>query len=219
MAVRAASPNPPLAFALLRRGEFTGPLGSINSKVLQTQLAQADGLFDQEHWDEAIAIYRDLVAKTPALVPIVDPQMAAAYRNKHDDAAALAVYEEMLKRDPSSEQAVLGISAVAMGRGDAQTADDVLTKAALAAAPKRGVFYGLAEVKMARGDAGGAATWFRKAADADAAWGKPLYQLGVAALNGGDRPAATTLLGQVIAVDPESPEAALARTTLERLGR
>ena len=57
----------------------------------------------------------------------------------------------------------------------------------------------------------------KKAAAADPIWGKPLYQLGLDAIKKGNNSDATTLLTQVIAVDPTSPEAALAKSSLELL--
>ena len=66
---------------------------------------------------------------------------------------------------------------------------------------------------------GQAWSWFQKAADMDPAWGKPLYKLGLCALKQGDKQGATKLMDQAIAVDPVSPEAALAKATLDSLNK
>jgi len=66
-------------------------------------------------------------------------------------------------------------------------------------------------------DADKAAQWYRKASAADPIWGKPLYKLGLDAMKKGNNSDATKLLSEVIAVDPTSPEAALAKSSLELL--
>jgi hypothetical protein len=72
---------------------------------------------------------------------------------------------------------------------------------------------------MSRGQSADASGWFMKAAAADTAWGKPRYRLGELALAGGDTVRGAALMDEVIAVDPESPEAALARAALDQLKR
>ena len=62
-----------------------------------------------------------------------------------------------------------------------------------------------------------AARWYEKASAADPYWGKPLYKLGLLAAKKGDGASASKLMDQVIAVDPSSPEATLAKTSLDSL--
>jgi Tfp pilus assembly protein PilF len=102
-------------------------------------------------------------------------------------------------------------------RGDNKAAEDALMKAAQGAAPSRDVLFSLGEITLARNDADEAARWYQKAAAADPYWGKPLYKLGLLAVKKGDTANATKLMDQVIAVDPASPEAALAKTSLDSL--
>jgi Tfp pilus assembly protein PilF len=102
-------------------------------------------------------------------------------------------------------------------RGDSKGAEDTLTKAAQGAGAGRDVFFNLGEVVLARNDADEAARWYQKAAAADPNWGKPLYKLGLLAVKKGDTANASKLMDQVIAIDPTSPEAALAKTSLESL--
>jgi tetratricopeptide (TPR) repeat protein len=217
MAVRMGAPNPPIQFVLKKTGNANfGALGGIASKDLQTQLAAADGLFKQSRWDEAIAAYRTVLEKAPPLTSI-NLQIAAAFRNKKDYAAATAAYEAVLKADPDNERAAVGIAAMDLERGDSKSAEDALLKAAQGTSPGREVFFNLGELTLARNDADEAARWYQKAATADPYWGKPLYKLGLLAVKKGDAANASKLMDQVITVDPASPEAALAKTSLESL--
>jgi Tfp pilus assembly protein PilF len=217
MPVRMGAPNPPIQFVLKKTGNANfGALGGITSKELQNELAAADALFKQARWDDAINAYRSILDKAPPLSAI-NLQIAAAYRNKKDYAAAMAAYDAALKSDPGNQKAIIGIATLSLERGDNKTAEDTLMKAAQGPGTAREVFYNLGEVTLARNDADAAAQWYQKAATADPNWGKPLYRLGQLAVKKGDTTNASKLMDQVIAVDPSSAEATLAKTSLDSL--
>jgi TolA-binding protein len=217
MAVRTGSPNPPITFALRRTGPaWTGAMAGIAAKDIQSDLTAADALFNQKKWDEAIAAYRAIAGRSPAL-SVINLQIAVAYRNKKDYDGALAAYNALLAIDPNNEKAKVGISLTSLERGDVQTAEDTLLKAASASSAGRDVFYNLGELKSSKRETDEATKWYEKASTADPSWGKPLYKLGMLALNKGDTQNAAKLFDRVIAVDPISPEAALAQASLDRL--
>jgi tetratricopeptide (TPR) repeat protein len=214
--IRATTVNAPLIFTLEKRGIVVGALGGVTAKELQSQLAAASTLFNQEKWDEAIAAYRGILERTPALT-MINLQIGAAFENKKDYASAIAAYNDLIKSDPTNQQAVVGLGSALLAKGDAAAAEQTLMKATESANPSRDVFYSLGELKTARGEADQAAAWYKKAAESDPSWGKPLYKLGMAALTSGDKPTASALLGKVVLVDPESPEAALAKTAIDQI--
>src|SRR5688572_7332339 len=217
MGVRFGSPNPAMTFTLRKNGPLpTAPLGNVAARDLQTQLSAADALYSQQKWDEAIAAYKAIVTKTPALSAI-NLQIAASYRNKKDYDNAVAAYEALLADDPANDKAKLGIAAVSLERGDSARAEATLSAAAEDGSAGRDVYYNLAELKSSKGDSDEATRLYRKALDADPSWGKPRYQLGLIAIKTGDRAAAVRLMTDVVTVDPTSSEAALARTALEQL--
>jgi tetratricopeptide (TPR) repeat protein len=218
--VRASSSqNPPLVFALRRTGPgSSGPLGNRTPKDLQADLAKADALFNEGQFDEAIAAYRTIMAKTPAL-SVINLQIAAAYRRKQDDSGALAAYTALIDSDAMNEPARIGIASINLDRGDLSAAEEVLKPGAEAAAPGAELLLTLGEVKAAQGNGPEALAWFTKAAAADVAWGKPLYRLGQLSLARGEKDAAAVFLNRAIAVDPISPEAALAKAALDELNK
>ena len=219
MGVRVGAPNPPLLFELRRNGpEATGALAGITAKDLQADLAAADALFNQQKWDEAVAAYRAIMKKTPTLT-VINLQIAAAYRKKKDFDAALGAYSALLDIDQNNEKANVGIALTNLERGDATAAETVLQKAANGPAAGRDVFFNLAEVKASAGQLDEAAKWYEKASATDPSWGRPLHRLGMLALQKGDKAGATKYLALVIAVDPVSAEAALAKATLDQLNR
>jgi Flp pilus assembly protein TadD len=217
--VRTGGPNVPINFQLKHTGvAFFGALGGVVNKDLQQQLADADGLYAQEKWDDAIAAYREILARVPVLTAI-NLQIASAYRHKKDYDAAVAAYNEVLKAEPDEDRARIELAMTALERGDVSTAESTLLAAADRPDAPREVFYSLGEVKLAASDADGAASWFEKASAADPFWAKPLVRLGEAAIRKGDTAGAAKLLTRAVEVDPTAPEAATAKTVLASLNK
>jgi predicted Zn-dependent protease len=215
--VRFGSPNPPLTFTLRRNGPGAdAPLGSISARDLQAALAGADALFNQQRWDDAIAAYRAVMTRTPAL-SVINLQIGAAYRAKKDYDGAVEAYSSLLAVDPQNQKAHVGIALANMERGNVDAAEAGLLKAAAEPGAGPDVYYQVGEVKLTKGEPEQAAQWFEKAAAADGSWGRPVYKLGVIAMEKGDTEAAAAHMTRVLAVDPVSPEAALARTALNQL--
>jgi Tfp pilus assembly protein PilF len=158
------------------------------------------------------------MSRAPSL-SVINLQIAAAYRQKKDFDAAIAAYNELLKSDPSNDKAHVGVGMALMEKGDGPGAERTLEAAAQMPDAGRDVLFHVGEVKYAKGDTDEAMRWYRKAADADPYWGKPLYKLGLCAVKKGDKAGAAKLFEQVLAVDPVSPEAAMAKTTLDSLNK
>jgi tetratricopeptide (TPR) repeat protein len=212
------APNPPLTFTLRKGGGGPAPsaLGSLAAKDLQVELASADQLYNSQRWDDAIAAYKAIMAKAPAL-SVINLQIAAAYRNKKEYDNAIAAYNDLLKVDPNNDKAKIGIGMTNLEKGDLQAAEDTLTKAADSPTATREVFYNLGEVKFAKGQTDEAAKWYEKAVEKDSTWGKPLFKLALVQLNKGDKDATIKALERVIAADPTSQEAAQAKAVIEQL--
>ena len=177
------APNPPLHLHD-EEGRRRGPssaLGSTAAKDLQADLQAADLLYNAQKYDEAIAAYRAIMAKAPAL-SVINLQIAAAYRNKKEYDNAIAAYNDLLKADPNNDKAIVGIGMTNLEKGDLKAAEDTLTKAAQGPKPTREVFYNLGEVKFAKGQTDEAATWYQKAVG-------PRSVVGQADLQAGARPA------------------------------
>lgn len=214
--VRVTTPVAP-AFTL-RRAPLPPPsiLGNVGAKDLQAELKNAGQQFDAQQWDQAIATYKNILARAPAL-GVLDLQIGAAYRNKKDYESAIAAYNDLLKSDPSSDKARVGLALTYMEKGDLASAESTLTAAAQAPGASKEVLYNLAEIESARGKTDDATSWYQKASATDPNWGKPLLKLGMTALQRGDRANAATMMQRVVAVDPTSAEAAQAKTVIEQL--
>jgi len=216
VSARMNTVNASLTFTLRRTGPLAGPLGSIAAKDLQADLSQADALFGQQQWDDAIKAYRDILAKAPPLSAL-NLQIAAALRRKGDYDGAITAYNELLKTDPTQQRAYVGIGDTHIQKGNPAAAETYWTQLADAGTAGRDVFFSLAELASSQGKADTAARWYTRAATADPSWGKPLYKMGMSAIDKGDKTAAQEYLTRAITVDPTSPEAALAKAAVDRL--
>lgn len=217
MQIRMGSPNPPVTFVLKKTGVANfGALGGITNREIQLGLDTADRAMAEGRFDEAIAGYREVMARSTALT-VVNLQIAAAQRSKKDYVAALATYDELLETDPANAKAHVGIAETHLERGDATAAEAQLAKAAAADGAGREVLFRFADMKFEQKDTTTAAQWYEKASTADPYWGKPIYKLALCAMQTGDVSEAARLMARVIAVDPGSQEAALAKTSLESL--
>ena len=212
--VRATTPSTP-ALTLRRAPQApVSALGSVGVKDLQADLRAADQQFSAQQWDQAIASYRSILARAPAL-SVVNLQVGAAYRNKKDYDNAIAAYNDLLKADPNSDKARVGVGETYMEKGDLAAAANALNPSTAGASKE--VLFTLGEIEAARGNTDAAVQWYQKASADDPNWGKPLLRLGLTSLKKGDRTDAAAQLQRVMAVDPTSAEAVQARTALEQL--
>jgi len=81
-----------------------GPMADVDAAALQQQLARAAQLDEAGRLDEAIAAYREVLDRVPAL-STVHLQLGALFERRHDTTAAAAEYQAMLKADPANVKA------------------------------------------------------------------------------------------------------------------
>src|SRR5687768_4310833 len=100
LSVRLGGAAPNLDVKLDRREspEAFGALAGIDSKSLSSQLAAAAVLYDEGHYDQAIAAYREIRSRAPAL-SLVNVQIGNSHLAKKSYAEAEAAYQEALKSD------------------------------------------------------------------------------------------------------------------------
>jgi len=214
--VRAINANPPFAFTLVKAAVAPSALGSLDAKNLQTQLAAADGLYNGQRWDEAIAAYRAILTKAPAL-SVINLQIASAYRSKKEFDSAIGVYSELLKADPMNGRAKIGIAMANVEKGDLDAAERTLEVAAETVGATSEVFCSLGDVKLAKSKTDEAVRAYQRASQADPTWGKPVFALGRVAMSRDDKAGALTYFERAVDVDPTSPEAAQAKAAIEQL--
>ncbi len=216
--VQSVGSNAPLEFRLVRRTapQDRGVLAGVNASDIQAAIDGADAHMQAGRYDEAIAEYRAVLGKAPALTAI-NIQIGRAHRLKRDYDSAIALYQQWRASDPTNERAAIELGMTYLETGDAVRADATLSAAAQAPSAGTEVFFSLGEAKLAREMRDEATLYYKKAADADPSWAKPLLRLGLIAAYKGDRQGAARYLERVLVLQPTSDEASQARTVLDQL--
>jgi tetratricopeptide (TPR) repeat protein len=211
------APMPPVDFVLAPGASGpAGALAGVNTKELQAELQKAMDLANGGQHDAAIAAYNAILTKTPALT-MINGQIAVVQRLKKDYDGAIASYQKVIAADPNNDRAKIDIGMTYLEKGDFANAEKSLLEVSTSVNANREVFYNLGEVKFAKGETDEAVKYYQRAVDMDANWGKPLFKIGLARLQKADTAGAIEIMNKVIAVDPNSAEAAQAKALIEQL--
>lgn len=133
LAVRLTGPAPSLDVKLERHEspEAFGALAGVDSKTLSSQLASAAMLLDEGRYDQAIAAYRDIKLKAPALT-LVSLQIGNAYLGKRSYGEAEAAFQEILKSDAEDANGLFAMGVVREAQGNTAEAQNWYQKASAA---------------------------------------------------------------------------------------
>ena len=168
--VKLTAPPPNLDVKLDRREtpELFGALAGIDSKSLSAQLAAAAVLYDEGRHDQAIAAYREIKAKVPALT-YVTVQIGNSYLAKKQYSEAEAAFQEVLKGEPEDSNAMFAMGTLREAQGNAAEAQNWYQKASAADAVWTRPLMKLAALAAAGGDRAGASRLLARVVDLDPA--------------------------------------------------
>jgi tetratricopeptide (TPR) repeat protein len=113
LTTRALGPNPSIDFALDPSTDLSprGPLANLDARALEQQIDAAEALEKSARLDEAIAAYRDILARVPVLTS-VHLELGVLLERTGDRAAAATEYQAALQADPGSARARSGLDRV-----------------------------------------------------------------------------------------------------------
>jgi tetratricopeptide (TPR) repeat protein len=170
LAVRLTGPAPNLEVKMERdeAPEAFGALAGVDSKALSAQLASAAALLDEGRYDQAIAAYRDVLAKVPVLT-LANLQIGNAYLGKRSYAEAEVAFQEILKSDAEDANALFGMGAVREAQGNSAEAQSWYQKAAAADVTWTRPLMKLAALAAAGGDRATASRHLTRVIDLDPA--------------------------------------------------
>jgi tetratricopeptide (TPR) repeat protein len=189
---------------------------SVSAKELEGLLSKADAMFEAKQYDQALVAYQNILEKVPTLYSVNIP-IAQVYRAQKKNDEAMAAYKVVLENDPENAGAKAGLGQIYLEKGDFKNAEEPLAQAANNPTAAKEDFCNYAGLKFAMGDVDAAQQWYQKAIDADPTYVPPVYQLAMVALNKGDKAACANWLNKVIAMAPNSQEAAQAQALLPQL--
>ena len=84
------------------------PLDGIKASDIQQRIDRAESLTASGDLDGAIAAWRDVLARIPALTS-VHLQLAMLYERKSEPERAIAEYDQLLREDPANAKALAGL--------------------------------------------------------------------------------------------------------------
>ncbi len=170
LSVRLGGAAPNLDVKLERREspEAFGALAGIDSKSLSAQLVAAAALYDEGRHDEAIAAYREIKARAPAL-SLVNVQIGNSHLANKSYAEAEAAYQEVLKSDAADANGLFAMGALREAQGNASDAKTWYEKASDADAVWTRPLMKLAALASAAGDRATASRYLTRVIEIDAA--------------------------------------------------
>jgi Flp pilus assembly protein TadD len=166
--VRLTGAAPNLDVKLDRREspETFGAMAGVDSKLLTLQLAAAAAMFDEGRYDQAIAAYRDIRTKAPALT-LVNLQLGNAYLMKKSYPDAESAFQEILKSNADDANGLFAMGTAKEAEGNAAEARDWYQKAESVDAFWTRPLMKLATLARAGGDKAAAAKYLTKVIDLD----------------------------------------------------
>jgi tetratricopeptide (TPR) repeat protein len=166
------------ALAVILLGNVAPVMAQPSQDDLQIELRIADRLYNDHRWEDAIAAYRLVVKKAPALT-VALIQIAKAYRNLGESDKAIGAYDEVLRVDPANDDARNGVAFCHLEKGDLRAAETALNRA-VEGHPTREVLYDLGELALAKGRVDDAVQWYRRAKELDPMWDRPTERIAFA---------------------------------------
>ena len=207
--MRQAGKNPDMDLVLERAqmGRSAGTGGGL--------VAEAQELHQAGRYDEALALYDEVLVTDPTLYQI-NLNRAAVLRELGRADEARTAYQSVLEMEPGNAGALVSLGEMAMADSDMDGALSFWEQA-VDSTTDEVIPYNVAQISFQNGETDKAIEYYLIAADRRADWAEPFVQIGIVYLNLGDFPAAAEQFEMAIEVEPESAAAAQARAMLDAL--
>ena len=207
--MRQAGKNPDMDLVLERAqmGRSAGTGGGL--------LAEAQELHQAGRYDEALAMYDEVLTADPTVYQI-NLNRAAVLRELGRPDDAKAAYQVVLDQEPRNAAALVSLGEMSMADADM---DGALAywEQAVDSTEDEVIPYNVAQISFQNGETEKAIEYYLIAADRRLDWAEPYVQIGIVYLNMGDFPAAAEQFEMAIEVEPDSAAAAQAQAMLDAL--
>lgn len=190
--------------------------GLILTEDLKTLLTKGNALFDEKKYDEARAVYEDVLSKYPdAYVMYRNVGNCWFAQEKYD--LAEQSYLKILEKEPKNAEAIILIGNTYANRGDTPKALEWYGRLEFDKIDDPVVLYNVGANYYNSGKFEDALKYYRKATEINQAFPDGLYQLGLTLLNLQNNAEAVATFEAYLKIDPDSERAGQVRGFLDYL--
>jgi tetratricopeptide (TPR) repeat protein len=190
--------------------------GLVITDDIRDLLTKGNELFDQKKYDEALAVFQDIITKYPD-VYLIFRSIGNCYFSQEKYDLAEQNYMKVLEKDPKNVQAILMIGNCYTNRGDAAKALEWYGKVEFEKIDDPVVLYNLGTSYYNSGKYEEALKCYLKAVEKQKDFTDGLYQLGLTYTNLQKNPEAITAFESYLKIDADSPRATQVKAFLDYL--
>lgn len=202
--------NPEIKIALVKVE------GLVVTDEIKEMLEKGNQLFDAQKYDEARAVYEEILTKFPDAYPIWK-NVGNCYFAQEKYAEAEQAYQKILEKDPNNADAMVAIGNTFLNRGDKDKAFEWYGKVNVDKITDPVVIYNVGTMYYNNSRFSEALVYYQKAVEKQKNFTDALYQLGLTYLNLQKNQEAINAFEEYLKIDSESPRAEQVRAFLAYL--
>ncbi len=190
--------------------------GLVVPESMAAKAKQADKLFDEKKYGEAIEILEKIIADNPDAY-VLYKSVGNCYFAAEDYEKALEAYMKVYEKQPDRTDIMADIANTYNNMGKKDLAAEWYLKIPLGQIRSIDTAYNAGVLLYNAGKLEEAAVYFRKAVEIDSEFADGYYQLGMASVASNKPEEAIDALKKFLALAPDSPQASTAKSVLEVL--
>jgi tetratricopeptide (TPR) repeat protein len=220
--VSQLSDNPKITIKLMKAAA-AGQM-QVGDEASLNLLDQANQLYAEKKFDEALASFQQLLEKNPTIYQI-HFSIGDCYREKGEFDKAIEEYNKVLGAAQNDElkgkemtaKALASVGECHLRKGDLESAQKFFKQSIEISPDNEFLAYNIGEINFSNQNIDEAIRFFELAIQIKPDWGPPYLKLGYSYLNKGDFEKAKLNLKKFLEIDPNSPEAANVKNMIDYL--
>jgi tetratricopeptide (TPR) repeat protein len=186
------------------------------SSALEERLEQANSLYEEKKFDEAIIAFNGIIEEFPD-VYIINVSIGNCYFEKGNYDQAIICYKKALEKDPDNSEVKMYIANSYSNKGDSEKAQEWYNKIEFGKIQDVNVLYNLGTDFYAASKFSEALKYYKRAVELKGDFLDALFQLGLTYLSLGNNQEALETFENYLRQDPDSQRAAQVKGFIEYL--